>query len=110
MNPFEMGLVGAGGFNATPARQIARRGSRTIGGNEYPYFYNPMWNSLGDDHGSPGTYFRASPSPTQGHWHLLDQVLVRPALLDALPKPESTEGRPWGQRLKKPAGAPLNLG
>ena len=27
-----------------------------------------------------------------------------------IPKPESTEGRPWGQPLKKPAGAPLNLG
>ena len=25
-------------------------------------------------------------------------------------KPESTEGRPWGQPLKKPEGAPLNLG
>ena len=25
-------------------------------------------------------------------------------------KPESTEGRPWGQPLKKPAGAALNLG
>ena len=24
--------------------------------------------------------------------------------------PESTEGRPWGQSLKKPEGAPLNLG
>ena len=30
--------------------------------------------------------------------------------LSALPKPESTEGRPWGQSLKKPEGAPLNLG
>ena len=29
---------------------------------------------------------------------------------EALANPESTEGRPWGQRLKKPAGAPLNLG
>ena len=27
-----------------------------------------------------------------------------------LTKPESTEGRPWGQPLKKPAGAALNLG
>ena len=26
------------------------------------------------------------------------------------PKPESTEGRPWGQPLKKLEGAPLNLG
>ena len=25
-------------------------------------------------------------------------------------KPESTEGRPWGQPLKKLGGAPLNLG
>ena len=25
-------------------------------------------------------------------------------------KPESTEGRPWGQPLKKAEGAPLNLG
>ena len=29
---------------------------------------------------------------------------------DGLANPESTEGRPWGQPLKKPAGAPLNLG
>ena len=31
-------------------------------------------------------------------------------LANPLTKPESTEGRPWGQPLKKPAGAPLNLG
>ena len=30
--------------------------------------------------------------------------------LEDLSKPESTEGRPWGQPLKKPAGALLNLG
>ena len=30
--------------------------------------------------------------------------------VDDVLKPESTEGRPWGQPLKKPAGAPLNLG
>ena len=27
-----------------------------------------------------------------------------------IPKPESTDGRPWGQPLKQPEGAPLNLG
>ena len=26
------------------------------------------------------------------------------------PKPESTEGGPWGQPLKKREGAPMNLG
>ena len=30
--------------------------------------------------------------------------------LSPMLKPESTEGRPWGQPLKKAAGAPLNLG
>ena len=41
---------------------------------------------------------------------------TRPSLPTVTPsptspsKPESTEGRPWGQPLKKPAGAPLNLG
>ena len=32
------------------------------------------------------------------------------SLVAGMLKPESTEGRPWGQPLKKPAGAPLNLG
>ena len=31
-------------------------------------------------------------------------------VLEMVIKPESTEGRPWGQSLKKPSGAPLNLG
>ena len=31
-------------------------------------------------------------------------------VVDESLKPESTEGRPWGQSLKKPSGAPLNLG
>ena len=37
-------------------------------------------------------------------------ALVRVKKPLAQGKPESTEGRPWGQPLKKPAGAPLNLG
>ena len=37
--------------------------------------------------------------------HIAEEVALASVL-----KPESTEGRPWGQPLKKPAGAPLNLG
>ena len=33
-----------------------------------------------------------------------------PSPHNLIPKPESTEGRPLGQPLKKPEGAPLNLG
>ena len=41
--------------------------------------------------------------------HLVLTTQMRILILDGV-KPESTEGRPWGQPLKKPAGAPLNLG
>ena len=40
--------------------------------------------------------------------HRLGFALKRPK--KRLLKPESTEGRPLGQPLKKPEGAPLNLG
>ena len=39
-----------------------------------------------------------------------DGVFSHAAALEEGINPESTEGRPWGQPLKKPAGAPLNLG
>ena len=37
-------------------------------------------------------------------------VDLGPFKLGRIAKPESTEGRPWGQPLKKLEGAPLNLG
>ena len=37
-------------------------------------------------------------------------ILDRHFIIGHMIKPESTEGRPWGQSLKKPEGAPLNLG
>ena len=47
-------------------------------------------------------------------WRSGEQVLLFLVEEDApgitASNPESTEGRPWGQPLKKPAGAPLNLG
>lgn len=85
MNPYESGMVSLDGFHATPARALAKREYRMTRGERYPYFYNPMWNHLGDDHGPPGTYYHDAPGPSHGHWHLLDQVIVRPSLLGALP-------------------------
>ena len=42
-------------------------------------------------------------SPTHG-------LFLFPVPWDIAAKPESTEGRPWGQPLKKLEGAPVNLG
>ncbi len=83
MNPFEAGVVGAGGFHAVMDRQIALRGERTVQGEQYQFFYNPMWSRMGDSStGPPGTYYRSISSPINFFWNTLDQVLIRPDLLE----------------------------
>lgn len=83
-SPFEEGLVSAKGLNAVMCRDVARRGMRTFNKRSYRLFYNPMWSRLGDAlPGPPGTYYRTSAAKCETFWHMLDQVLVRPALLDA---------------------------
>ncbi len=79
MNPFDPGMVSARGFHAVMDRRIAARRVRHIGGVEYGYFYNPLWNLLGDRQG-PGSYYRRPSYFEAYHWHCYDQVLLRPAL------------------------------
>lgn len=84
MNPFEAGIVGAGGLHATMDRRIAARERRTIGSKAYEFFYNPMWSLLGDaSRGPPGTYHYRQSEQVAYFWHMFDQVLVRPSLLSA---------------------------
>ena len=79
MHPFEYGMVSHAAFNAVMTREIAKIGSRKVQFRQYPYFYNPMWSFLGDlSKGIAGTHFYND----DYHWHLYDQVLVRPALID----------------------------
>ena len=57
----------------------------------------------------------ASVAALQELWDGVDVVGQTASYVDVVvsstpSKPESTEGRPWGQSLKKPSGAPLNLG
>ncbi len=61
MNPFESGLVDASGFHAVMDRTTVWQESRIVKGQEYPFFYNPMWNYLGDiSDFTPGTYLANS--------------------------------------------------
>lgn len=86
MNPFERGLVSFDCFHAVMSRNIARRRSRKIGGHERHFFYNPMWNHFGDRPPSPpGSYYRRGSGLTEYFWHMFDQVLLRPDLLDYFP-------------------------
>ena len=50
----------------------------------YPFFYNPMWGRFGDTtEGPAGTYYRLASSFAEYFWHIHDQVLIRPHLLDS---------------------------
>lgn len=83
MNPFEDGVIGANGLNAVMSRSIAKRGNRIVDKETYPYFYNPMWNLLGDaTTGPPGTYYYPQSEHVAFFWHMFDQVLLRPDLIE----------------------------
>lgn len=81
MDPFEDGLVAADGIHGVMDKTIARQLGRIVDGRDRKYFYNPMWNYLGDESdGPPGTYYRRGGQISQ-FWHTFDQVLLRPAML-----------------------------
>lgn len=82
MNPFEPGVCNAEGLHGVMCKRIAKRMQRKVHGKDRQFFYNPMWNFLGDEtRGPPGTYYRAK-GGTSYFWNTYDQVLYRPALLD----------------------------
>lgn len=81
MDPFEDGVTAADGIHGTMDKALASQVSRTVDGHIRKFFYNPMWNLLGDEtRGPPGTYFRRGGQISQ-FWHLFDQVLLRPSML-----------------------------
>ncbi len=83
MNPFDAGIVNANGMHGVMTRSIAAKEERTVQGQAYPFFYNPMWGFLGDaSPGPPGTHYYPSSAHRVYFWNMFDQVLVRPGLLD----------------------------
>jgi hypothetical protein len=82
-NPFEDGLVEATTLHAVMTRGIALRRRRRVQSRQYPFFYNPMWSHFGDaTEGPPGTYYYPGTGHLEFFWHIFDQVLLRPDLLD----------------------------
>jgi len=82
VNPFEAGMVAAGGLHAVMSKETALRGSRTVQARDYEFFYNPMWAHFGDrSDGPPGTFYYEKAEHVVYFWNVFDQVLLRPALL-----------------------------
>ena len=97
LNPFDAGIAFAGGFHAVSDRRLAARGARIIQGEEFPFFYNPMWRFFGDFNQAPGSYYYRRADHTEYFWHLYDQVLIRPDLLryfrdDGIALPATVDG------------------
>ena len=85
MNPFEEGVTGALALHAVMTRKLAERKDRIVQGTPYRFFYNPMWGFFGDrSNGPPGTYYHRKATMGDLWWHMLDQVLLRPELMDLL--------------------------
>ena len=83
MDPFDDGMIAADGFHAISSLSESSSGnrSRICNGQEYPFFYNPMWNFLGDrSPGKPGTYWYRSGQINEYFWHMFDQVILRPSI------------------------------
>lgn len=83
LQPYAHGVISARGLNATMSRGIAKRGTRTVDGKERKYFYNPMWALMGADREVQGTFYSSKDSKEESiYWYTLDQVLIRPELID----------------------------
>lgn len=79
-NPYETGCLAADRFHAVPVYDDAKRVYRTVMGEKFKMFYNPMWNLLGDFSFPPGTYYYAGNDAINPFWNIYDQVLIRPCL------------------------------
>ncbi len=84
MNPYESGMVSTLGFHGINDRTRAvKEKNRVVLGSKYDYFYNPMWNFLGDEPGPSGTVFYRKAIHKISMWNTFDQVLLRPQLLNS---------------------------
>ncbi len=82
MDPFSKGMTGALGMHAIMDKKVAQGVSRTVMQAERHYFYNPMWSVLGDfSAGPPGSYYYRG-GIISYFWHMFDQVLIRPGLIE----------------------------
>lgn len=84
MNPFDSAMNLPRAFNAMMTKECTRRGTRTYGGEEYDFFYNPMWGFFGDRApGPPGTIYYQGNAGLYG-WNMFDQVILHHSMIPEL--------------------------
>lgn len=84
MLPYDSGMVSPTGLHASPC-QYATAKTRKMRKQAVQYFYNPMWELMGNwsPTRQPGTFYKRNLTDSI-RWHMIDQVLVRPAIAQLL--------------------------
>lgn len=82
VNPFEDECIDATMFHGLPVFEVAKRKERTVAGQSFKMFYNPMWNFFGDHKKPYGTYYYAGGVSNNPFWSIYDQVIISPSLRD----------------------------
>ena len=81
-NPFDRLCLDANKIHGIPYFDVAQKGKRTVAGEKFKMFYNPMWSFFGDRERPYGTYYYAGNSINNTFWNIYDQVIIRPVLKD----------------------------
>ena len=85
MNPYDPGMTSVDAFHAQMTRRLAELPDRPYRKLKWRRFYNPMWGLFGDrTAGPPGSYYWEADASHNPHWCMLDQLLLRPELIDRL--------------------------
>jgi hypothetical protein len=83
-NPYDSVMNEVTGFNAMMTKGCLANGARKLCGQEFDFFYNPMWSFLGDlSPGSSGTIYYKKSQGNYG-WNMFDQVLLHQSLAHSL--------------------------
>lgn len=83
VDPFEMPMVSFTGMCATNHRDCISREIVTRAGEAKRVFYNPMWSLYSAFGQKPGTHKYDRYGEDVICWHFVDQVIIRPSLIDA---------------------------
>lgn len=77
-NPFESVIGSVRGLHAVQMRSFSGKSMRRVDKADHDFFYNPMWSCYGKP---PATFFFNNCQPHEHFWHMLDQVVLRPAAI-----------------------------
>lgn len=84
MNPYEKGIMSATGFNAIMSKEdIKYNPVRTFGYSNTSLYYNPSWEAYRFTHPNGSFHYKSNTEASNPYWHLLDQVLLSPELMDS---------------------------